>query len=184
MSSSPQDSEIPDSTSGPQRSLQTQDSEIPDSNSGHQRSLQTQDSESPDFTSGPQRSLQTQDSEIPNSISGPQCFLQTRYTLANSQIPKSNPGPKAPKAKRFRIPRVQRLKLHFPPCNHAQPPLRTFHADQITAVYRTLTSTHGPVSRSLEHFRPSTHLEGKNRIVIDIEYLYQTARLDRRPTEN
>ena len=48
-------------------------------------------------------------------------FLQTRYTLANSQIPKSNPGPKAPKAKRFRIPRVQRLKLHFPPCNHAQP---------------------------------------------------------------
>ena len=47
--------------------------------------------------------------------------LQTRYTLANSQIPKSNPGPKAPKAKRFRIPRVQRLKLHFPPCNHAQP---------------------------------------------------------------
>ena len=37
------------------------------------------------------------------------------------QIPKSNPGPKAPKAKRFRIPRVRRLKLHFPPCNHAQP---------------------------------------------------------------
>ena len=35
------DSEIPDSTSGPQRSLQTQDSEIPDSTSGPQRSLQT-----------------------------------------------------------------------------------------------------------------------------------------------
>jgi len=31
-------SEIPDSNSGPQRSLQTQDSEIPDSNSGPQRS--------------------------------------------------------------------------------------------------------------------------------------------------
>ena len=28
---------------------------------------------------------------------------------------------KAPKAKRFRIPRVRRLKLQFPPCNHAQP---------------------------------------------------------------
>ena len=30
---------IPDSTSGPQRSLQTQDSEIPDSTSGPQRSI-------------------------------------------------------------------------------------------------------------------------------------------------
>ena len=49
------------------------------------------------------------------------CKLAIPSTLANSQIPKSNPGPKAPKAKRFRIPRVQRLKLHFPPCNHAQP---------------------------------------------------------------
>ena len=37
--------------------------------------------------------------------------LSESRTLANSQIPKSNPGPKAPKAKRFRIPRVQRLKL-------------------------------------------------------------------------
>jgi SRSO17 transposase len=35
--------------------LQTQDSEIPDSTSGPQRSLQTQDSEIPDSTSGPQR---------------------------------------------------------------------------------------------------------------------------------
>ena len=34
------------------------------------------------------------------------------------------PGPKAPKAKRFRIPRVRRLKLHFPPCNVTQPRYR------------------------------------------------------------
>ena len=59
-----------------QRYLQTQDSEIPDSTSGPQRSLQTQDSEIPDSTSGPQRSLlQTQDSEIPDSTSAPQRYF-------------------------------------------------------------------------------------------------------------
>ena len=62
--------------------------------------------------------------KFPITLPAPSAPLQTRYTCTLAQIPNSNPGPKAPKAKMFRIPRVRRLNLHFPPCNVTQPASR------------------------------------------------------------
>ena len=59
--------------------------------------------------------------KFPIPLPAPSTYLQTRYTYTLAQIPNSNPGPKAPKAKMCRIPRVRSLKLHFPPCNVTQP---------------------------------------------------------------
>ena len=81
--------------------------------------LQTRNSQIPNSNPGPQRSLQTRNSQIPNSNPGPQRSLQTCRYLGKFPNSKFQSRPqKAPKAKRFRIPRVRRLKLQFPYCKY------------------------------------------------------------------